>query len=252
MLSADVPGNEQLGAIGARKDCGIALQPLARAPDHRTCSLPKSASAVKAAYNNQLEVEWRARWVRPERGRRFAGFDGKPPNKNATKIFVGVARRQASLYVQLRSGRRLGAQLRSPRSRICRSFSFLLALCHQAPGPVAPPPFQRSTILVPNTSRPSQPLPPDAQLRAPPVALPEPAPPLLLSNSPFAKHPVPASSTYSSTPRSVPCPRLFTTTLLCYAHMHYAPCLYRLVSSRPVPSPPSLVLLSPLPSLVAT
>ncbi|CDO68734.1 hypothetical protein BN946_scf184652.g61 [Trametes cinnabarina] len=67
--------------------------------------LPKSQSALKAAYKKKLSRDWTDRWKASKQGTRLArNVDPSPPGKQVLKLFKDLPRRQASILTQLRSG----------------------------------------------------------------------------------------------------------------------------------------------------
>ncbi|CDO75194.1 hypothetical protein BN946_scf184794.g1, partial [Trametes cinnabarina] len=98
-----VAGNERAdmeakdASMGDETDLPPALQCLRH--------LPKSQSALKAAYKKKLARVWSERWKASKQGQRIArNIDSSPPGKQALKLFKDLPRRQASIITQLRSG----------------------------------------------------------------------------------------------------------------------------------------------------
>ncbi len=101
----DVAGNEwadleakEAATTGESTPLPPALQPL--------LDLPKSQSALKAAYKKQLSRDWSARWASCPQGKRMAkDFDSSPPGGNRIlRWYKDLPRRQASIITQLRTG----------------------------------------------------------------------------------------------------------------------------------------------------
>ena len=101
----EVEGNEvadreaKLAAKGEDKSSPIKKLPLLLQKP-----LPFSVSALKQSHNSRLKKLWRAEWEKSPRFPHLSGLNPSLPSKAFMKLTGSLRKRQAGLYIQLRTG----------------------------------------------------------------------------------------------------------------------------------------------------